>query len=754
MHKIKPQKSQGAGSSPSGPITAPVANKEPFYLAKSPAFAALQTSVKGLHEVADKIPVPGLKEGTKGLTFVLDAMQKTSQNTSDVDSLTKRIQELSEMLSQATSVLEGVASGGTQLSDRMQARIDRMSKAWTDSAQKVKDLGAKPYMKRLMAHDGDARAVADQVAAVTWAIRSFTVDSLIAIEYALDDTRNFVQQSSARIETKVDDILVGQQIMVMKQDLARGVLPHAVRAPYYCNDKLRQCYPGTRVDVLARLAEWAAHSGAAPVPDDSDPSKLLTARVFWINGPGSAGTGKTTIAYTMALILDAEHKLAASFFCSRDVLECSDPKLIFPTIAYQLGQFCPAFGREISALLTLSPDEAFSVVPRQVEKLLVEPLRAVKDQMPPCIVIIDALDECRDGGATSIILSSLAMHISELSPIKFLITSRPELHVMNAFKVAQLDKVTQRYILHHVEPQVVEADIYKFLNHKLQMIRETYSLDDRWPSMKDVEALTKMASGLFVFAVTAGLLIQEYDDPEGQMKKLLSNSQSDKPSYRELDQLYIQVLNAAFPGPSLELASRVRLILGSIVLLRDPLSVADLNNLLKVSAPIDTTLKRLQSVIIIPEQHSKPVQLLHPTFYEFLVTPGRCIEPFLIRVDRHHTLLAQSCLDVLSTLTKNICNLSDPWTLHEDLEDFATIIRKNIPSFLKYACYNWAYHMSQGLLSDTLLEKLDHFCQNHLLHWVETCSLLGDLHGTTVALKLAQSHLSVCHMALSYCNIC
>ena len=32
------------------------------------------------------------------------------------------------MLSQATSVLDGVASGGTQLSDRMQARIDRMSK--------------------------------------------------------------------------------------------------------------------------------------------------------------------------------------------------------------------------------------------------------------------------------------------------------------------------------------------------------------------------------------------------------------------------------------------------------------------------------------------------------------------------------------------------------------------------------------------------------------------------------------------------
>ena len=32
-----------------------------------------------------------------------------------------------------------------------------------------------------MGHDGDARAVADQVAAVTWAIRSFTVRMIFGI---------------------------------------------------------------------------------------------------------------------------------------------------------------------------------------------------------------------------------------------------------------------------------------------------------------------------------------------------------------------------------------------------------------------------------------------------------------------------------------------------------------------------------------------------------------------------------------------
>ncbi|KZP04747.1 hypothetical protein FIBSPDRAFT_654554, partial [Athelia psychrophila] len=494
-------------------------------------------------------------------------------------------------------------------------------------------------------------------------------------------------------------------------------------------EKLRPCYPGTRVDVLTRISEWAAHSANASEDTGSESSKLLTARVFWVNGPGSAGTGKSTIAYTVAQTLDAEHRLGASFFCSRDILECSDPKLIVPTIAYQLGQFCPAFGHELSVLLQASPDEAFSVIPRQVEKLLVQPLKAVRERMSACVVIIDALDECKDGGATSVILSSLAMHISELAPIKFLVTSRPELSVVNAFKVNQLDEVTQRYILHHVEPNVVEADIYQFLSHTLQAIQQEHSLDDGWPSVEDVKELTHMSSGLFIFAVTASRLIQEqqYADPMGQMQKLLYASKDSTSSYRELDQLYLQVLSGAFPSLSPELGSRVRLVLGSIALLRDPLSVSDLTRLLNVTIPLDNTLKRLQSVIILPQNQNNAVRLLHPTFYEFLVTPGRCVEPFLIKPDMHHTLLAQSCFDVLGTLAMNMCNISDPWTPQTELKGFTSTVQQNFPPFLRYACFNWAYHMSNSLLSESLLEKLSTFCHNHLLHWVEACSLLGDL---------------------------
>jgi hypothetical protein len=149
--------------------------------------------------------------------------------------------------------------------------------------------------------------------------------------------------------------------------------------------------------------------------------KLQTSRVFWINGPGSAGTGKSTIAYTIARDLDMQKKLGASFFCSRDNDACCNPRLIFPTIAYQLGQFYAPFGDLVSAVVNADQNVAYSVVLHQLEMLLVKPLHALKGEMPFCVVVIDALDECQDGGATSIILKSLAHYITALSPVKFLI---------------------------------------------------------------------------------------------------------------------------------------------------------------------------------------------------------------------------------------------------------------------------------------------------------------------------------------------
>jgi hypothetical protein len=87
--------------------------------------------------------------------------------------------------------------------------------------------------------------------------------------------------------------------------------------------------------------------------------------------------------------------------------------------------------------------------------IFINPLRSLAGSFPPCVVVIDALDECKDSGTTSIILSSLSRHVDELSPLKFLVTSRPEHHITTAFRSRELIPATQRLILHEVELDVV-----------------------------------------------------------------------------------------------------------------------------------------------------------------------------------------------------------------------------------------------------------------------------------------------------------
>jgi Cdc6-like AAA superfamily ATPase len=158
---------------------------------------------------------------------------------------------------------------------------------------------------------------------------------------------------------------------------------------------------GTRADVLDRIFGWI--SVDTQVDDDA-----MDSRVFWINGP--TGTGKTTIAHTVAKTCKDRGILGASFFCSRDNADCSNPKLIFTTIAYQLGQFFLPFKDEITAVLKSNREIGSSDLSYQLKELVVKPLLALGKSFPFCVVVIDALDECDDDSTISVILASLSMH--------------------------------------------------------------------------------------------------------------------------------------------------------------------------------------------------------------------------------------------------------------------------------------------------------------------------------------------------------
>jgi hypothetical protein len=514
-------------------------------------------------------------------------------------------------------------------------------------------------------------------------------------------------------------------------------------AAFECLDlqKISPCFKGTRVDVLDQLDRWI---GDADTGDN--------APVFWING--QAGTGKTTLAYTFAVHCKSREIPVTSFFCSRDFAERSNPNLIFTSIALQLGQAFPSFRDQLTEVLWLNPHLASASIPFQLEELIIKPLRSSRDSFCLCLIVIDALDECKDESTTSIILSSLSLYVSEISPLKILVTSRPEQSITSVFTahLGNLNVASQHLVLHELELGVVQQDIKLYLSSGLRDIAERYCVNSLWPSEEDIQALANLSFGLFIFAATSIKFVEDQNDsdPPSQLRRLLSgkdlNASVQSSPHYHLDKLYMQVLEHAFPHISTQLSGRLKTILGSIAFLQEPLSLVSLSILLGLApSAVRQTLVHLCSILHLPDSNTQPIQLHHPSFVDFLTNPKRCHNmTFKVNSEKQHTLLAIMCLQAMQLLKQDICGINDPSVLNCEIDGLSSRITANILPHIQYACRHWIFHLTHGLVSDTLIDLLEVFCTKYLLYWIEVCSLLGELRNTLVGLHVAKEFLLVC----------
>ncbi|KAJ7610125.1 WD40-repeat-containing domain protein, partial [Roridomyces roridus] len=466
--------------------------------------------------------------------------------------------------------------------------------------------------------------------------------------------------------------------------------------------------------------------------------------IYWING--SAGTGKTTIAATVAHRCSnrTPSVLGASFFCSRDSVESSSLGLVFTTIADQLAQFNAAFGEAVAAVRQANPDIMFSFPEYQLRKLIVEPLHSVRNSFQPCVVVIDALDECKDPAPTSTILAALSQHVEALSPLKFIVTSRPEVHITRALSLEPLNLHTSPFHLHEVALEVVQQDIERYLAAKLSRIAQV----EDWPTAEDIRTLAELSSGLFIFASTAVKFIDSPDcDPREQLIRLIQNvdpQEAGSPTHR-LDGLYTQVFKNAYPKLPEHVLPHLRRLIGSIVLLQNPLPPFALAELLGLDLKqITPTLSRFQSVILFPSDPNRVIRLLHPSFFDFISSPTRCPIPELrVNVTTKNSVLAECCLKVmLKYLHRDMCDIDDPSLLNSEIPSLSGLIEAYIPPQVQYACRHWAHHILNGDRTDALLGLLDTFVDQHLLHWIEVCSLLGDLRSALISVAKLSAWLS------------
>lgn len=152
-------------------------------------------------------------------------------------------------------------------------------------------------------------------------------------------------------------------------------------------------------------------------------------------------------------------------------------------------------------------------------------------------------------------------------------------------------------------------DITVFVREKFREMRDDFeNLPIGWPGEIKTKDLVQRARGLFIYASTACLFIRGARDLfDFRLAKILSSSSilNGGPE-KQLDNIYITVLRDSIrtnePDEREVLYSRLKCILGSIVILFSPLSVYYLGILLNVTnMDVKQALWNLHTILDIPK---------------------------------------------------------------------------------------------------------------------------------------------------------
>jgi hypothetical protein len=367
-------------------------------------------------------------------------------------------------------------------------------------------------------------------------------------------------------------------------------LPYAEHATFnhFSRGAESLCLPNTRVQVLQEIMAWASGDTGRGAYDSGGGSSGSSSsgggeRVYWLNG--MAGTGKSAIARTMARKCFDAGRLAGSFFFSRGGGELESARKLVTTIARQLSTLSPALRRNISAAITAhSGNVADQLLYDQWKQLVLRPLTqlaaaadaAVEAPAWPLVVVIDALDECRDENEISFVLQLLS-ETSELDmgrQLLVFVTSRPEIPIRCG--IANIPAAQRRHlILHRIDPTVVGHDLYTFFEHSFSIIRRERALPSDWPGDGRLHQLVSKAGGLFIWAATACRFVRDGRCfADGRLADLLHPGASTMASgsKRALDNIYMLVLRDAIgkgysDDEAAALCLTLRTVLGTIAVL-------------------------------------------------------------------------------------------------------------------------------------------------------------------------------------------
>ncbi|KAK1231217.1 hypothetical protein PQX77_005673 [Marasmius sp. AFHP31] len=312
------------------------------------------------------------------------------------------------------------------------------------------------------------------------------------------------------------------------------------------------CLPGTRVEAIRGIHDWRSNR------EEDRP-------ICWLSG--AAGVGKSAIAMTVAQDCEKTGALVSSFFFFRSDPNRDNASALWFVIAHGLALSMPFMRSVIEERILTDPTILDASLEHQFYELILDPaptwdwpgglwgfFNGLAGVSPlPNVIVIDGLDECGDEKTQLRILTiiqSAFQHVPHL-PLRFLICSRPESWIQEAFSDEPLSQLTKTIILD--DSLEARHDIRQYYLHCFQEIVTSRKYNqvqfpNPWPSMRDLETLVERSCSQFVYAVTVIMFVKlAYNHPIIQLRVIIENTSPRHPAtspYPTLDALYDYILSA------------------------------------------------------------------------------------------------------------------------------------------------------------------------------------------------------------------
>ena len=366
-------------------------------------------------------------------------------------------------------------------------------------------------------------------------------------------------------------------------------------------------------------------------------------RFLWLYGP--AGAGKSAIEQTIAELCYEMNFLAASFFFSRSIGGRNEKTFLITTIVGQLIVSIPEIREHVGNALYNDPSLPTRSLEAQMDALIVKPLEAAASSCTggvdfmnprPKVIVLDGLDECGDPESQRYILKVLLNSVSNHSiPFSFILASRPEQHIREAFDGKLLSSLTTRLVLD--DKYQPDDDIRTFLQFKFQDIKDRHPscghLAATWPSDKDIERIVQKSSGQFIYASTVIKFIDSHRHwPPDRLNIIFGISPRGKTTpFAEMDSLYLHILMSASDNikTALEIFS-ILLFLQHRDIQITPRFIESFLSLRE--GEVFMILSDLHSIISVPSpdgQHSS-LRLFHASLGDFLTDRSRSGDTFFL----------------------------------------------------------------------------------------------------------------------------